>query len=300
VLALLRKILMKPMEFARITDDLLNRREPFAIATVVKTEGSSLGKPGFKEIISKDGEVVYGSLGGVCPDSAIAETAKKTMTTGVPRTVKVFLESVDKAVAGVVTSRSEDEIHVETNCGGEMEIYVEPYLPQQRLILIGQGGKDNVEDALVKLGKMTDFEVVVIDHSPVLSEEPDQLIKDIDFDLSKLKLYDTDSVVMLTRGARDVEILNILSRAGPKYVGLMGSRQRAIDNLNELRTMGVKEDFLNSIRAPIGVDIGALTAGEIALSIMAEIVATKYGKVLPRMSLRPGEKAVAASKGVHA
>ena len=282
---------MKPIEFARITDDLISRREPFAIATVVKTVGSSLGKPGFKGIISKGGEVVYGSLGGICPDSAIADTAKKTMVTGVPRTVKVFLESVDKAVAGVVTSRSEDEIHVETNCGGEMEIYVEPYLPQQRLILIGQGGKDNVEDALVKLGKMTDLEVVVIDHSPVLSEEPDQLIREVDFDLSKFNFYDTDAVVVLTHGERDVEILNVLSRAGSRYVGLMGSRQRASENLNRLREMGVSDEFLDSIHAPIGVDMGALTAGEIALSIMAEIVATKYGKDLPRKSLRPGEKA---------
>ena len=103
---------MKQTEFAKMVDELIDRRESFAVATVVKTIGSSLGKPGFKEVISKEGEVVLGSLGGVCPDSAIVEIAKKTMVTGSPRTAKVYLEDVEKAVAGVVKSTNEDEIHV--------------------------------------------------------------------------------------------------------------------------------------------------------------------------------------------
>lgn len=271
--------------------NLVNRREPFAVATVVKTEGSSLGKPGFKVMISKDGGVLYGSLGGVCPESAIVGVARQTMVTGQPKTVKVFLEDVEKAVEGVVKSKSEDEIHVETNCGGTMEIYVEPYMPQQRLVIIGQGGKDDVEEALVKIGKMLDFEVIVIDHSPVLSEEPDELIKDSDFDISKFKFYDSDSVVVLTKGARDVEILSRLSKFRLRYVGLMASRQRASEDLKEMRKIGVDQKFLDNLRTPIGVDMGSVTPAEIALSIISEIVAVKYGKQMPNRSL--GEKALA-------
>ncbi|MDV3277087.1 MAG: XdhC family protein [Nitrososphaerales archaeon] len=280
---------MKQAEFARIMGTLVNRREPFAVATVVKTEGSSLGRPGFKVMISRDGEVLYGSLGGVCPESAIVATAKQTMLTGQARTVKVFLEDVEKAVEGVVKSHSDDEIHVETNCGGTMDIYVEPYLPQQRLVLVGQGGKDDVEDALVKMGKILDFEVIVIDHSPVLSEEPDELIKDATFDISKFKFYESDSVVVLTKGARDVETLAALSKFKLRYVGIMASRQRAQDDLNELRRTGVDERYVGSIRVPIGVDMGSVTPSEIALSILSEVVATKYGKLLPTKSLG-GEK----------
>ena len=277
---------MKHTEFARIVSSLVNRREPFAVATVVKTEGSSLGKPGFKVIISKDGEALYGSLGGVCPESAIVNTAQSTMKTGQPRTVKVFLESVEKAVEGTVVSQSEDEIHVETNCGGAMEIYVEPYLPQQRLILIGQGGKDDVEDALVKMGKTLDFEVIVVDHSPVLSDEPDELIKDVDYDVSKFKFSESDSVVVLTKGARDVEVLRGLSRGRVRFLGLLASRQRAKDDIEALRKAGVPEKFVESIRAPAGADIGAVTPTEIALSIISDIVAMKYGKELPHKDLR--------------
>jgi xanthine dehydrogenase accessory factor len=286
---------MKNTEFARIMSSLVNRREPFALATVVKTEGSSLGKPGFKVMISKEGEILYGSLGGVCPESALAATARQTIATGQPKTVKVFLENVESAVEGVVKSQNEDEIHVETNCGGMMEIYVEPYLPQQRLILVGQGGKDDVEDYLVRFGKLLDFEVIVIDHSPILTEEPDELIKDMDFDLSKYRFYESDSVVVLTKGARDLEVLSAVSKFKLRYVGLMASKQRATDDLEELRKKGMDRKFIEGIRTPIGVDMGAIIPVEIALSIMTEVIATKYGKTMPTRSLGP--KAVPARQG---
>jgi xanthine dehydrogenase accessory factor len=281
---------MKQAEFAKRVDGLVEKGAPFAVATVVKTEGSSIGKPGFKVFISNTGEVLYGTLGGVCPESALADVAKKAIRTGSPRMVKVFLESVEDSVGAVLKSQSEDEIHVETNCGGALEVYLEPYLPQQRLILIGQGGKDDVEDALLKLGKSLDFEVVVIDHSPVLSEGPDLLIKDVDYDLGTFEFADSDSVVVLTHGERDVEILRTLSKFKPRYVGMLGSRQRVKDDVAKLRKLGVNEEFLESLRAPVGADIGAVTAAEIALSIMAEVVAWKYGKTVLSKALNEAAK----------
>jgi len=281
---------MKQVEFAKMMDSLASRGAPFAVATVVKTEGSSLGKPGFKVIISGSGEVVYGTLGGVCPESAIVSAAKATMRTGTPKVVKVFLESVENSVGAVLKSQNEDEVHVETNCGGTMEIYVEPYLPQQRLVLIGQGGKDDVEDALVRLGKSLDFDIVVIDHSPVLSEQPDQLIQAVDFDLGTFPFASTDSVVVLTKGERDVETLSALSKFKLRYVGMLGSRQRIREDLAKLREAGVSEQFLTTLRAPVGADIGAVTAPEIALSILTEVVASKYGREVHRKALTEGSK----------
>ena len=277
---------MKQTEFAKVMSSLVERREPFAMATVVRIEGSSLGKPGFKVIISRTGEILYGSLGGVCPESAILSTSQQTLRTGTPKTVKVYLESVEKAVEGTIVSQNDDEIHVETNCGGMMEIYVEPYLPQQRVILVGQGGKDEVEDALVSMGKMLDFEVVVIDHNPILSEEPDETIRDADFDISKFKFNESDSVIVLTKGARDVEVLQTLSKFRLRFVGLLASRQRVREDFEALRRTGAPKDFVDSIHAPVGTDIGAVTPSEIALSIITEVVATKYGKSLPRKEAR--------------
>ena len=255
-----------------------------------------MGKPGFKVIISGAGEILYGSLGGVCPESAIVSAAKMTMRTGTPKMVKVFLEGVENSVSAVLKSQNEDEVHVETNCGGEMDIYIEPFLPQQRLILIGQGGKDDVEDALVRMGKSLEFDVVVIDHSPVLSEQPDELIKDVDYDLSKFPFTSTDSVVVLTRGERDLGTLMALSRVKLRYVGMLGSRQRVKEDLTKLREAGIGEQFITSLRAPIGADIGAVTATEIALSILTEIVATKYGKEILRKALPAGKPKEIQSK----
>jgi len=263
-------------------NSLIERREPFVLGTVVRIQGSSLGKPGFKVLISKHGDTLYGSLGGVCPDSVMAGAAQEALKTGNPRIVKVYLESVEKAVAGTILSQTYDEVHVETDCGGMMEVYVEPYLPQQRLFLIAQGGKDEVEDALVHLGKMLDFEVTAIDHSPVLTEEPDELITDNDFDLSGLTLNDADSIVVLTKGARDVGVLQALSKFRPRYVGLLASGKRAKEDIDQLAKRGVEKEFVSRIRAPVGADIGAVTPAEIALSIMSDIVAAKHDKVLPR------------------
>ena len=133
------------------------------------------------------------------------------------------------------------------------------------------------------MGKSLDFDVVVIDHSPVLSEQPDQLIDAADFDLGAFNFEATDSVVVLTKGERDAETLQTLSKSNARYVGMLASRQRARENISKLRKAGAGERFVSSLRTPAGADIGAVTAGEIALAIMAEVVAAKYGKeVVPK------------------
>ncbi|MDA4114203.1 MAG: XdhC family protein [Thaumarchaeota archaeon] len=275
----------KVKNLTHFMDDLAERREPFVMATVVRIHGSTLGKPGFKAIVSKDGRIVYGTVGGVCPESAISTMALEALRTGKAKVIKVYLEDARGALEGTLKNPSPDEIYVETNCGGMMEIYVDPYLPADRLILVGQGGKDDVEDGLVKFGKMLSYEVIVIDHLPVLAEEPDSLITDLDYDLDQFHFTPSDSVVVLTKGERDVKTLEVLSKKGLRFVGLMASMQRARDDVGELRKMGVPQSFLESLHTPIGVDIGAVSPEEISLSIMADIIATKYGKHLPHKAL---------------
>jgi xanthine dehydrogenase accessory factor len=276
---------MNSLEFTKVLNEMAEKREPFVVATIVRIEGSTIGKPGFKAIVSKDGKIVYGTVGGVCPESAIATMAMDAIRTGKARVVKVFLEDARKAVEGTIKSQSVDEVYVETNCGGMEEIYVEPYLPAERLVLIGQGGKDDVEDVLVKLGKLLDYEVVVIDHMPVLSAEPNTLITDLDYDLGKFEFGPTDSVVVLTKGERDIKTLEAISSAKVRFVGLLASQQRVKDDLDTLRTRGVSSKFIQSIHAPIGADIGAVAPEEIALSIMTDIVATRHGKHLPHKAM---------------
>ncbi len=275
----------KVIDFTRFVSDLAEKREPFAIATVVRIHGSTLGKPGFKAVVSKEGRIIFGTVGGVCPESAIATMSLEALKTGKAKVVKVYLEDAKDALEGTLKSPNPDEIYVETNCGGMMEIYVDPYLPADRLILVGQGGKDDIEDGLVKFGKALGFETIVIDHLPVLTDDPDILITDLDYDLNKFAFTDSDSVVVLTKGERDAGVLEVLSRKNVRFAGLLASMQRVSEDVAELRRRGVPQSFIESIHAPIGVDIGAVSPEEIAISIMADIVATKRGKHLPHRAV---------------
>ncbi|HUI01493.1 MAG TPA: XdhC family protein [Nitrososphaerales archaeon] len=272
---------MKQRDFTRFVDGLMERREPFVVATVVRIHGSSLGKPGFKAVISREGRIVFGTIGGVCPESAIAAMAQQAIRTGQARVVKVHLEDARAALDGTLRNQSPDEVYVETNCGGMMEIYVEPYLPADRLVLIGQGGKDDVEDGLVRMGKMLGFETVVIDHLPVLTEDPDVLVTDVDYDVRSFKFAESDSVIVLTKGERDVPTLEALSKTKVRFVGMLASLQRVTDDVDQLRKRGVPQEFIESLHSPIGVDIGAITPEEVVVSVMADVVATKRGKHLP-------------------
>jgi xanthine dehydrogenase accessory factor len=252
------------------------------MATVVRTEGSTLAKRGFKILISHDGKIAGGTFGGGCPEGPIVSVAEEAMRDGESRLIRVHLVDAKEALAGMVRNPSPEEIYVETNCGGTLEVHVEPIMPSERLVLIGQGGRDDVEDALVRFGKALDFEVVVVDPNPELTESPDRLLKTSVPDPEALGLGDRDSVVVLTKGERDVAVLTNLARASARYVGMLASRHRVEKNRAELKQNGIPEDFLAGLHAPIGVDIGARAPTEIALSILAEVVAAKYGKATAR------------------
>lgn len=272
---------MKQRDFTRFVDQLAQRGEPFVVATVVRIRGSSLGKPGFKAVVSREGRIIFGTIGGVCPESAVATMAQEALRTGQAKVVTVHLEDARSAVDGTLKNTNPDEVYVETNCGGIMEIYVEPYLPANRLILIGQGGKDDVEDGLVRMGKTLGFETVVIDHLPVLTEDPDLLITDLDYDLDQFKFAESDSVVVLTKGERDVPALEALAKKNVRFVGLMASLQRVKDDVEELKRRGVAPEFIEALHSPVGLDIGAVTPEEVVVSIMADVIAVKRGKHLP-------------------
>lgn len=268
-------------EFAERVQELSARREPFALATVTKTEGSTLAKVGFKVLISHDGRVVGGTLGGGCPEGPIVELARRTMKDGTPRLIHVHLVDVEQEIKGTFGNPKEDEIYVETNCGGTLEVFVEPVMPAERLVIVGQGGKDDVEEALVHLGKALGFEIVVVDPVPQLREKPDRVVEAAEIDPQTLPLGSGDSVIVLTKGERDIPILETLSRTRARFVGLLASRHRLKKDLEELHSRGVPQGFLDGLHAPIGLDIGAKTPAELALAILADVVATKYGKDVP-------------------
>jgi len=268
---------LKNWEFPEVISELVKKDQPFVVATVVNVSGSSIGKPGFRTVISSDGKVVYGTLGGACPDSAIIEKAKEVLASGEAKVIKVYLESTKEALEGITINR-DNEIHVETFCGGIMDIFLEPFRPSERLVIVGQGGKDDIENGLVKLGKMIDMQVVVIDPNPVLDSDPDVLVNSVTSPLSNFKFSEDDYVVILTKGASDIDALEAVSRYGVKYVGLLASRKRIKADFETLQSRGVSSQFMESLHAPIGIEIGSVTPEEIALSIISEIIKVRRGQ----------------------
>lgn len=109
---------------------------------MVATSGSSIAKPGFKEIISESGEIVWGgTLGGACPESVIIDESLSVLRKGgEPKTIRIHLEKTEAAVQALLR-KEENEIYVETFCGGgQIEVFLEPYLPRERMIIVAQGG----------------------------------------------------------------------------------------------------------------------------------------------------------------
>lgn len=269
---------MRAQEFAEAVRTLAGLGEPFAMATVVRTEGSTLAKRGFKLLVAHDGTIVAGTFGGGCPEGPIVAVAEETMRTGESRVVRVHLVDAPGSLAGMAKSTDPDEIFVETNCGGTLDVHVEPILPSERLVIVGQGGRDDVEEALVRFGRGLELEVVVVDPSPELTTSPDRLVNAAIPDPRALGLGRRDSVVVLTKGERDVAILETLASTPLRYVGLLASRRRAETDRTALRERGVDPGFVSTIRSPAGVEIGARSPSEIAVSILAEVISAKYGK----------------------
>jgi xanthine dehydrogenase accessory factor len=279
-LAMQRTPGMNDVEFLESVSSLTAKGKQFALATVVKTEGSTLAKPGFKVVIDDEGNVVSGTLGGGCPEEPIVELALEAIKRKTPKLVRVHLVDAGKSLseACATTKSDQDELYVETNCGGNMEIFIDPYTKRDRLVLISDGGRDEVANWVAALAGQLGFEVHAVDPTGMI--EGADVVHQID-DLSRFEFKPDDYVVAVTRGRLDVPALEALSKAKCRFVGLMASKQRINDDFAKLRARGVSDEFLSSVHAPVGADIGGMTPQEIALSILADVVAVKRGKHVP-------------------
>jgi xanthine dehydrogenase accessory factor len=241
--------------------------QPFAVATVIRAEGSTLAKPGFKVILSKDGRLLFGSLGGACPEGAIAGPAAECLKDGKAKIVRVHLEEAEKSIKEMHLNTNPDEIFVETFCGGTMELFIEPFLPKKRIVVIKQAGKDDVADSIMQIAGTVGLTSEILDLSAITFNEKGSAIDP----LANFQFTPNDYAVILTKGSDDVKVLMHLAQHKLPYIGLMASRKRSTHDFKELKG-SVDDAFIESIHTPIGVDIGAIQPQEIALSIIAEII----------------------------
>jgi xanthine dehydrogenase accessory factor len=276
-----------PLEIAH---SLSKAGRPFVLATVVRCERPTSAKPGAKAIITSDGKLT-GWVGGSCAEPVVIKESLKALRDGQPR----FLSLLGEGGRG--PGRTEGMVEYQMTChsGGTLEIYLDPVLPKPGLVVIGRAP---VVESLTALGKALNFTVTVVDPDATPEKFPhaDCLLTDGRFDT--LEVTQDSYVVAATHGNFDEEALEWALGSPAPYVTLVASRKRAGSIVRRLLDRGISPDQLGRLKAPAGLDIGAVTPEEIALSILAEIVqvrrSRKSGQELLDESLQSEPGAVAA------
>jgi xanthine dehydrogenase accessory factor len=253
--------------------ELAAQGEPFAIATVVRVEGSSSARRGSKAIIDSQGRLILGWVGGGCAESAVKSEALKSIETERPQLITLDMR--------------DEELGVGMPCGGKMEVFIEPVLPEPELLIVGHG---RIAETLSTLGHLMGFAVTVNDPAADRSSFPNaSRIVTEDFDLTETPIGPKSFVVIATQHKRDHLWLQKALEGNAAYVALIASRHRAKLVLDYLAVSGTAAEKLASVQSPAGLNLGAATPEEIALSIMSQIVALRRGGSVTPLGLKESD-----------
>lgn len=254
--------------------DLVNnmkaRGEPFALATVVRTVSLTAAKAGAKAVILRDGTMTAGWIGGGCARANVLKAARQSLADGQPRLISVQPKDVLEEHGLKAGEAREGVLYANNMCPshGTMDIFVEPILPRPQLYVCGASP---IAVAIAAIAQRMGFFVSVCapaaDHA--LFAETDRLVDGYEIP------PDSGSgryVIVSTQGRGDTAALKSALAAPSAYVAFVGSRKKAAVLKEELAAAGVAASQLEMLRAPAGLDFGAITPDEIALSIVAEMV----------------------------
>ena len=247
----------------------LDHGESAALVTIVATRGSTPQRVGAKMLVFADGRTV-GTIGGGCYENDAFWKAREALSTRTARLVHYELSDDFAEESGLI-------------CGGQMDVYIEPIEPSPELYIIGAG---HVGYHLARLAHEVGFRVHVVDDREKFANRErfptaaEIVADDIPEWLAKTTLPPHAYAVIVTRGhTNDLEALRALAPRELRYLGLIGSRAKVARIYDALTTDAVPAELLKRVHAPIGLDIGAVTPQEIAVSILAEMIAVKHGRI---------------------
>jgi xanthine dehydrogenase accessory factor len=257
--------------------DLVNRltaaEEAFAVATVVRTVSATAAKAGAKAVIRSDGAIAAGWIGGGCVRGAVARAAREALADGQPRLVSVQPEDL-LAERGVSPGEAREGVRfARSMCPsrGTMDIFVEPVLPRPSLVVLGASP---VALALVAQARLIGFHATLAAPAADLPAQPDadRVIDGFALDgPNAAPRY----LVVSTQGKGDEAALRAALAVEAAHLAFVGSRRKMAALREKLAASGVAPEALDRVKAPAGLDLGAITPEEIALSIMAEITALR-------------------------
>ncbi len=241
--------------------EIIKEGKAVALCTVVESKGSTPRHEGSKMLVFQNGKI-EGTVGGGEIENRIVAEALEALKAGKTRVIRYNMIDPEKGDPGI--------------CGGQVEVYVEPYLPAPRVIIIGSG---HVGKAVAHVAKWLGYRVVVSDDRPELCTpdyipDADQfLVTDMAEIPSKIEIDNLTYLILTTRGmVVDVPGLAPLLDTPAAFIGVIGSKRRWMMTRKELISQGVLEEKLNRVHSPIGLELNAETPEEIAISIMAELI----------------------------
>ena len=255
-----------------ILDTISTRKaqgEPFALATVVRTVAATAAKAGAKAVILPDGTMSEGWIGGGCARAAVLKAAREALADGEPRMVSVQPENL-LAELGVKPGENRDGVRFAENMcpsKGTMDIFVEPVLPHPSLVILGVSP---VALSLATQARQLGYHVTVAAPATDLTNTPDADMLIDGYGLGGLHQA-RRFIVVSTQGKGDEAALRTAASTDAAYHAFVGSRRKMAALREKLIAEGIDASAIDRIKAPAGLDLGAITPEEIAMSILAEI-----------------------------
>jgi xanthine dehydrogenase accessory factor len=235
-----------------------------ALATIVHTNGSIPSYESSRMLVSEDGSIT-GTIGGGCVEAEVWAAAKDVMQQESPRKMVFNLNNEASYDNGLI-------------CGGTLEVFVEPILPQPMVYLFGGG---HVAMAVAKAASGVGFGVGVVDDRGAFANKErfpmaQEIYTSYEEAFEKIHPNASSYLVIVTRGHKDdMRVLAWAVRKEARYVGMIGSKRKVLSVYKALENDGYKPEEFEGVYAPMGLEIGALSPEEIALSIAAELVAVR-------------------------
>jgi xanthine dehydrogenase accessory factor len=260
---------MQP-KLARRVEALIAERTPFVVATVVRAQRPTSVHPGDSGIVLGDG-TIEGFVGGACAETSVRLQALRSLETGEALLLRIVPE-------GDKTAAAEGALVVRNPClsGGALEIFLEPRLPAPRIAIVGE---TPIGNAVAEIAEHLGYDTAMT------ASVPEQLTDDT-------------ALVIASHGHEEPESIEAGLAAHVPYIGLVASRKRGQAVIEELRDRGVKD--LEKVRTPAGLDIGAKTAEEIAVSIVAEIVSSRQARPMQSVAMSAVDPVCGMSVAVSA
>ncbi|MFP4409616.1 MAG: XdhC family protein, partial [Spirochaetaceae bacterium] len=253
---------------------LERENRPFALATILRAKGSTPRNEGAM-IVRSDG-TTSGTVGGGAMELYVAEQALEAMAEGNSRVVSRELYGSGEASTGM-------------ECGGTMEVHIHVVKPKPRLLLVGGG---HVNLAIARMAAILEFDLAVAEEREDFATferfpmaRSFYVAPDIRKAIGQAEVNEETSVIIATK-AEDIEAAEVALRSPAGYVGMLGSKRKVALATKRLREAGIPERRIAEFHAPIGLDIGAETPEEIALSVLSEILAfrdRRSGQSLKKM-----------------